>query len=74
MLYDRQETVADFLDDVTCVRAIKDLIDWCGTDPLLRRIADTRNVFLVGHSRYITTLWLLISVSFVYVPEGILKL
>ncbi|GAX79658.1 hypothetical protein CEUSTIGMA_g7099.t1 [Chlamydomonas eustigma] len=51
LLYDRQETVADFLNDVTCVRAIRDLIDWCETDPLLSRIADTRNVFLVGHSR-----------------------
>ena len=29
MLYDRQETVADFLDDDTCVKAIRDLIDWC---------------------------------------------
>ena len=28
MLYDRQETVADFLDDDTCVKAIRDLIDW----------------------------------------------
>ena len=51
MLYDRQETVADFLDDDTCVAALRDLIDWCGSDHLLRRIADTSRVMLAGHSR-----------------------
>ena len=53
MLYDRQETVADLLDDVACVTVIRDLISWCARDPLLRRIADTRAVFLAGHSRWV---------------------
>lgn len=46
MLYDRQETVADYLSDDACVDVLQDLISWVGASPLLSRIADTRRVFL----------------------------
>ncbi len=42
---------ADYLDDEACVKVISDLCDWVSHNPLLRRIADTSNVFLIGHSR-----------------------
>lgn len=43
--------MADFLDDEACVTALIDLIDWCQRDALLRRVADARSVYLIGHSR-----------------------
>lgn len=49
--YDRQETLVDYLDDETCVDGIIDLIDWAESDALIKRLADTRTVYLVGHSR-----------------------
>eukprot|EP00775_Hariotina_reticulata_P003057 gene3058-3338_t len=49
--YDTRDDLFDVLDDVTCVRLLKDIIDWASTHPLLRRLADTRRIYMVGHSR-----------------------
>ncbi|KAL6765607.1 hypothetical protein V8C86DRAFT_2455374 [Haematococcus lacustris] len=49
--YDKVETVTDFLDDTTSVAVLRQLMDWAATDPLVRRVADTSRVYLVGHSR-----------------------
>jgi pimeloyl-ACP methyl ester carboxylesterase len=49
--YDRQETLVDYLDDETCAEGIVDIIDWAASDALIRRLADTRTVYLIGHSR-----------------------
>lgn len=49
--YDKKETMTESLDDVTSVQLLTDLINWCGTDPLMRRIADCTRIYLCGHSR-----------------------
>ena len=41
----------DYLDDDTAVDGILDLIDWAASDALIRRLADTNTVYLIGHSR-----------------------
>lgn len=39
------------LDDVVSMNLVQEIIDWTETDPLMRRIANSRNVYLIGHSR-----------------------
>eukprot|EP00798_Chlamydomonas_sp_ICE-L_P004261 gene4261-14373_t len=50
-MYEPQQTVADILNDSTSIMILSDLIDWCASNPLLRRLADTSSVYLCGHSR-----------------------
>jgi poly(3-hydroxybutyrate) depolymerase len=45
------QTAMEPLTDVTCVAFIRELIDWAASDPSLSRLADTRSVYLAGHSR-----------------------
>jgi pimeloyl-ACP methyl ester carboxylesterase len=49
--YDTRDDLFDVLDDVTCVRLLQDIMDWASTHPLLRRLADTRRIYMAGHSR-----------------------
>lgn len=51
ILYDKVESAVDSLDDELSARFIYDLMDWAETDPLMRKVADTRRVYLLGHSR-----------------------
>ncbi len=44
MRYDKLDTVTDTLDDVTSVAMLRELIDWCGTNALMRRLADASQV------------------------------
>ncbi|KAF5838783.1 hypothetical protein DUNSADRAFT_2246, partial [Dunaliella salina] len=40
LLYDKQETMSDILDDVTSVAALRQCIDLASSDPLIKRVAD----------------------------------
>lgn len=51
ILYDKRETVNDPVNDDVTVRLLRELIDWATTDPALSKLCDTKDVFLVGHSR-----------------------
>jgi len=41
----------DNLDDVISVKFIQEIIDWCGSHPVISRVSDTSRVYLCGHSR-----------------------
>ena len=41
----------DNLDDVISVKFIQEIIDWCGSHPVIARVSDTSRVYLCGHSR-----------------------
>ncbi len=47
ILYDRLESIGDSLDDVTSVTALRHIMDWAGTHPLVSQVADA--------SRYVHT-------------------
>jgi hypothetical protein len=49
--YNTRDALPDVLDDVTCVKLQRELMDWAATHPLMRRLADTRRVYAAGHSR-----------------------
>jgi hypothetical protein len=42
--YDKFDTLTDTLDDVTSVAMLRELVDWCGKDALMRQLADTSQV------------------------------
>lgn len=45
------ETAVDNLDDVLSVKFIQEIMDWCGSHPVISRVSDTSRVYLCGHSR-----------------------
>lgn len=45
------ETAVDNLDDVISVKFIQEIMDWCGSHPVISRVSDTSRVYLCGHSR-----------------------
>ncbi|KAA6427900.1 MAG: hypothetical protein FRX49_02562, partial [Trebouxia sp. A1-2] len=45
------ESAVDNLDDVISVKFIQEIIDWCGSHPVISRVSDTSRVYLCGHSR-----------------------
>lgn len=51
LLYDRSDRALDPMPDVVAVQFVKELIDWCASDRLLKQLADTDRVLLCGHSR-----------------------
>ncbi|GBG71967.1 hypothetical protein CBR_g10904 [Chara braunii] len=51
LTYNKAEGVTEPLDDELCAQFITDLIDWAGTNPLLKNKIDTERVYLCGHSR-----------------------
>ncbi|DBA93619.1 TPA: hypothetical protein ACH3X3_013696 [Trebouxia sp. C0006] len=51
VLYDKAESAVDNLDDVISVKFIQEIIDWCGSHPVISRVSDTSRVYLCGHSR-----------------------
>lgn len=50
------ESAVDNLDDVISVKFIQEIIDWCGSHPVISRVSDTSRVYLCGHSRVRHTL------------------
>ncbi|KAL3132591.1 hypothetical protein ABBQ32_009124 [Trebouxia sp. C0010 RCD-2024] len=51
VLYDKAETAVDNLDDVISVKFIQEIMDWCGSHPVVSRVSDFSRVYLCGHSR-----------------------
>jgi len=53
VVYDKREQALDAMTDTLCIRFLKEVIDWCGKDPVLKKLTDveSRGVLLVGHSR-----------------------
>lgn len=53
VVYDKREQALDAMTDTLCVKFLEEVIDWCGKDPVLKKLADveSRGVMLVGHSR-----------------------
>ena len=45
------ESAVDNLDDVISVKFIQEIIDWCGSHPVISKVSDTSRVYLCGHSR-----------------------
>lgn len=45
------ESAVDNLDDIISVKFIQEIIDWCGSHPVISRVSDTSRVYLCGHSR-----------------------
>ena len=45
------ESAVDNLDDELSVKFIQEIMDWCGSHPVLSRVSDTSKVYLCGHSR-----------------------
>ena len=45
------ESAWNNIDDETSASFVSEMIDWAGVDPLMRRVADPRRVYLLGHSR-----------------------
>jgi hypothetical protein len=52
-VYDKREQALDAMTDTLCIRFLEEVIDWCGKDPVLKKLTDveSRGVMLVGHSR-----------------------
>lgn len=45
------ESAVDNLDDIISMKFIQEIIDWCGSHPVISRVSDTSRVYLCGHSR-----------------------
>ena len=45
------ESAVDNLDDELSVKFIQEIMDWCGSHPVLSRVSNTSKVYLCGHSR-----------------------
>ena len=54
------ESAVDNLDDIISVKFIQEIIDWCGSHPVISRVSDTSRVYLCGHSRVSQHIWRLL--------------
>ena len=45
------ESAVDNLDDELSVKFIQQIMDWCGSHPVISRVSDASRVYLCGHSR-----------------------
>ena len=45
------ESAVDNLDDEVSVKFIQEIMDWCGSHPVISKVSDTSRVYLCGHSR-----------------------
>eukprot|EP00210_Caulerpa_lentillifera_P008006 g7645.t1 len=51
ILYDKVETIMEPLDDVVSIDLVREIIDWTQSNPLMRKLANSHSVYLIGHSR-----------------------